>query len=181
MTGDGATPPDAEPGEVPSADPVAGPRAPDPAVYNALVAGMRIRAVDTIEIRAERDPLVAVESADFEVGIGHQIDGGVLRHRYTVKATFRDDGGVQCGHVHAALVLTTEWPDLVGDDSATMFGSTSGSLVVHPYLRETVSSTSARLGVPGVLLPVLTFVPARPPDDDAPTGTSLDDAAGRPP
>ena len=41
-----------------------------------------------------------------------------------------------------------------------LFAGTSGTLLVHPYLREVVQSTADRLGHPGLILPVAKAMPA---------------------
>lgn len=77
-------------------------------------------------------------------------------------AHFMDDAGNVLGNVSASVLLIADGVSAYGPVCFERFGATSGALMVHPYLRETIASMAQRIGFPGILLPMMTYQPDTP-------------------
>jgi hypothetical protein len=138
---------------------------PDPDTYNAYVAGLQIQEVQVVRLFAERLQVGPAATNQFEMQAGYQRpDASTVHYRYDVIAHIAGEEGNELARIEAAVVV-----GMVGqpgdDQTVERFGATSGAMIAHPFLREVVASTALRLGVWGVVLPLMTH--ARVIDDIA--------------
>ena len=82
-----------------------------------------------------------------------------------MKATLLGVDDAPVASLQAAVVVGLVGPaQTLSGPIVEHFAATSGAMMAMPYLRENVSSLAARLGYPGVNLPMQVFNPLPIPD-----------------
>lgn len=128
---------------------------PDAETYNAFVESAELAGVDIVSVSGERrlpgePPLVR-----FDLTAGYQVEGGTIRYRFDGVANLSDSEGQDYGEVRAAVVVSVNVEPDPDPACVQMFGAMTTTMTAHPYLREALATTAARIGFPGVLLPFL--------------------------
>jgi hypothetical protein len=136
---------------------------PDAATYNAFVGSLELAEIELVKVSGERVAAGAATQTRFDLTAGYLQDGMLLHYRYEAIAHLINDAEADLGHVVASIVLTVRTATAAGAACIERFGATSGALMVHPYLRETIASIAQRLDFSGVLLPMIKYQP-----DDGP-------------
>jgi hypothetical protein len=134
----------------------------DPDTYNAFIAALQLTGIELVKIQGERTSPGASSQNRFGLSAGYMLDGEKIHYRYDVTAHFLDDTGKVLGNASASVLLVASGACTFSAACFDRFGATSGALMVHPYLREAISSTSQRIGFPGILLPMMTYQPDTP-------------------
>lgn len=135
---------------------------PDPEQYNAWVAGLAIEEVQLVKLAGERK--VAGEPASLGFGFtgGFANDAVHLRIRYEVSAGVLAEDGTVLTDIEASVVVVLTMSERGTPECYNRFAGSNGALMAHPYLREVVQATAARLGHPGVIVPMATAIPLLP-------------------
>lgn len=127
--------------------------------YNEFVHGLVLLEVNTVRLVAEAlRPGLSPETT-YELRASVATEESHLFLRYDAAASLLGDDGDPVARIETALVLVFRIDSTPPPEIVEHFGSTSGTLMAHPYLREALQSLSARLGYPGVLLPLRVATP----------------------
>lgn len=137
------------------------PTGPDPEAYNSFIAMLQLMGIDLVKVHGERIAPGSATQNRFDLTAGYMINDTVIQYRYDVAAHFLDDAGETVGNASSSVILVAR--DAPTTDVACIehFGATSGALMVHPYLRESIASTAQRVGFPGVFLPMIKYQPKK--------------------
>lgn len=139
--------------------------------YNAWLSGVRLGAIEVVRVHAERRRGGVAPQTAYGLGVGWASEGGRIFWRYDVTAHLTDDESTDFGEVQVSVVLSVEHDRSDADPACLeLFGSTSGAMMTHPYLREAVATTALRVGFPGVMMPMMTTLDPEPPAEPADTG-----------
>jgi hypothetical protein len=136
----------------------------DSATFNELVAQARLHTVQQVRVFAERYDAGPSPVTNYAVSSSYGVadEQDRVAYRFDVEAMLLgEDEQSQVGRVEGSFVVIY---DIAGARSAApamleLFGATSVPLVVHPFLREAVANTAARLGFPGVFMPTSVYGP----------------------
>jgi hypothetical protein len=133
----------------------------DAVSYSAFVDGLELAEIELVKIHGERTASGAATQTRFDLTASYQQDGTAIHYRYDVIAHLTSDAGTDLGHAVASVVVTTH-ATVVGDVMCIeRYGEASGALMAYPYLREAIAATAQRIGFPGVLLPMIKYLPDR--------------------
>lgn len=135
---------------------------PDPAAYSAFVAALQLSGIEVVKIHGERTAPGTASQSRFDLTAGYMQDNGTIHYRYEVTARFLNDAGTALGNASASVLLVTSADAAQDVACIEHFGSSSGALMAHPYLREAIASTAQRIGFPGILLPMIKYQPDEP-------------------
>jgi hypothetical protein len=138
---------------------------PDTSAYNSFVAALHLMGIELIKVHGERMASGAASQTRFDLAVGYMLGDGTIQYRYDLAAHFLDDAGIAFGNASASVLLVASNAPTTDVACIEHFGTTSGALMVHPYLREVIASTAQRLGFPGVLLPMIKHQPREPATD----------------
>lgn len=137
----------------------------DSQIYNAFVAALDLASIELVKIHGERNGNGAASQIRFDLAASYLRDAAVIHFRYDVATYFIDENGADLGNAVASVQVTARTTMDVSEAIIEQFGGTSGALMAHPYLRESIASTAQRIGFPGVLLPMIKQQPAQPAAD----------------
>lgn len=166
----------AEPDEDSSVDEAAEPI--DPQAYNNFVASVALTAIDVVGIGGERRAAGDATQTRFDLGAGYQVENGAIHYRFNATGHLTDEADIDYGHVTASVVVTLTLAAAAPDVACIeRFGSSSATMMAHPYLREALASTALRLGFNGVLLPLITQQPAATAPEAETSEPSTEDSA----
>lgn len=129
------------------------------ATYNAFIDSLELNAIELVKIDGVRVAPGAATQTRFDLTAGYLQEEAVIRYRYDATVHLMDDADTDLGHVSSSVVLATLTPFAAEQACIEHFGATSGTLMVHPYLREAIASTAQRLGFLDVLLPMIKYQP----------------------
>ena len=139
-----------------SAGPAAAPFDLD--AYRAFVAGLELQRVDTLDVSASRSGDGEMQDAQAEVDSSFAIDSTqrAVFYKYDLTVRISGPGEVRLGEVKGTLVLVFRAASLDAPvEMVDHFGGTSAFMMAHPYLRELAASLAARIGFPGLALPLV--------------------------
>lgn len=129
-----------------------------PEDYGAFVGTLELDAVETMAVRAERSEhgdLVRTE-AEVESSVAVDPDQEAVFYRYDLTARVLGEEDVEIASIGVSLVLVFTTPMTSADpEMVQYFGGTSAFMMAHPHLREAVNSLASRIGLPGVVLPIV--------------------------
>jgi hypothetical protein len=137
---------------------------PDAPAYNSFVAALQLMGIEAVKVHGERMASGAASQTRFDLAVGYMLGEGAIQYRYDLAAHFLDDTGIALGSASASVLLVASNAPTTDVACIEHFGTTSGALMVHPYLREIIASTAQRIGFPGVLLPMIKHQPRKPGD-----------------
>lgn len=144
--------------------------------YNAWLSGVTLGAIEVVRVHAERRRGGVAPQTEYGLGVGWTSEGGRIFWRYDVTAHLTDDASTDFGEVQVSVVLSVEHERAdVDPDCVELFGTTSGALMTHPYLREAVATSALRVGFPGVMMPMMTTLD--PAEQAEQAGTVADSTA----
>ena len=128
-----------------------------PEDYSEFVGTLELVAVETMSVRAERaehgERVRTVAQVESSVAVDP--DQEAIFYRFDLTAQVLAEEDVEIARFDVSLVLVFTTPMTSADpEMVQYFGGTSASMMAHPYLREAVSSLAARIGLPGVVLPI---------------------------
>lgn len=128
----------------------------DPDTYNAWLRSARLEAVEQLRINAERAGQGAVAAVELSITPELAVEDARVLIRYDASAVLQGEDGEPVGTVATVIALAFAYdgprPD---NDVVGRFALTTGMLVAHPYVRESVQSLAARVGFPQVTLPLV--------------------------
>lgn len=135
--------------------------------YNALVRRLKLRNLEVTKLTAQKLAPGPSPETNYQISSTYvqDLENSVLFYRFDVGAQLlgRSDDDV-VATVEGTVVAVYEVRDGAEEIPPALceaYGTMSVPFVVHPYLRELVSSTAARLGFLGVTMPTIVI-----PDDD---------------
>ena len=133
---------------------------PAPSTYNAFVASITHMNVSTIKVTGERTAGGNAANTKFELSSQYQIKPNKVLYRFDARGDIVDADKATLGNIETSVLVTfntsIEQPD---EACIKQFGATSAAMIAHPYLRESLSATALRIGIPGIVLPILTQEP----------------------
>ena len=132
---------------------------PTPELYNAFVAGLALEEIQLVRVSGERRIAGEPSELGFGFGGGFAVEADRLQIRYDVTAQLLGDEAAVLSEVQASVVVVLAMAEAGSPECFNRFAGSSGALMAHPYLREVVQSTAARLGHPGVVVPMATTIP----------------------
>lgn len=139
---------------------------PEPDLYNAFVAGLDVEEIQLVQLSGERQTPGEPANIGYAFGGGFHVDGERLQIKYDVTASILGSEAVVLTEVKASVVIAIRMATPGTPDCYNRFAGSSGALMAHPYLREIVQSTAARLGHPAVILPIAKVMPETAAEGD---------------
>lgn len=144
---------------------VVAPTEPDAHVYNAYIAGLTLRNVEVVRLYGERVAAGEPNEVKFDTALGYSGHGQEVNYRYDVTARLVDTAGNDVARVEVAAVLITASSSPSDEPTVARFAGTSGAMMAFPFLREAIATTAQRIGLPGVMMPIIRTTPATSGDD----------------
>jgi preprotein translocase subunit SecB len=142
--------------------------------YNAVVRRLRLRHLEVTRLSAQKLAPGPSPETNYQISSTYvqDVENSVLYYRFEVGAQLlgRSDDDV-VATVEGTVVAVYEvrdGTDEIPPDICEAYGTMSVPFVVHPYLRELVSSTAARLGFFGVTMPTIVIPSDDEPDPEEP-------------
>lgn len=133
--------------------------APETEAYNAFVSGIEIEEIQLVHVSGERKVAGEPANVGYSLGGGFHVEGERLQLKYDVTASVLGTGSDVLSEIRASVVVVLKLATPGTPECYNLFAGTSGTLMVHPYLREIVQSTAARLGHQGLILPMVKAMP----------------------
>lgn len=126
------------------------------------MASTDVIEVVTIEMHAQRFRGGPAPATRFDLNAGYAVEEDKLVHRIEVQATLLGEDESPIGSVRASMGIVFGIPVGTPSLSDAVLANTHPTAlkILFPYLRETVQTLSARIGVTGVLLPLAVFTEA---------------------
>lgn len=131
--------------------------------FNAWVESTSLRDIAIVAQSSERKASGDSDTTRFELEAAYQVVDDGLQYRFNATATIFAQGDVEVGVARAAVVAVIDCPTTPSAEAIEYFGSTSVPMMVHPYVREALSTAAARVGFHGITLPRITHQPIRMP------------------
>lgn len=129
--------------------------------YNSWLETTSLRDIAVVAQSSERTASGDSEITRFELEAGYQVVDDGLQYRFTATATILAEGDIEVGVARAAVVAVIDSPTKPSAEAIEYFGSTSVPMMVHPYVREALSTAAARVGFHGITLPRITHQPIK--------------------
>lgn len=126
--------------------------------YREFVAGLELQRIDTLAVRAERLTHGEMDESAVALDSSFAVDAAqsAVFYKYDVNVTVSGQDDARLGEVEVTVVLVFRAASLdVPVELVERFGATAAYMMGYPYLREAVSTLAARVGFPGLMLPVV--------------------------
>lgn len=124
--------------------------------YNQFLRSAKLEAVEQLRVNAERAGQVQADTVELAVTPEFAVEPDRVLVRYDAVVTLASEAGVEAGTVGAVIALAFSYDGPTpSTEIVTRFALTTGMLVAHPYVRETVQTLAARVGFPQVTLPLV--------------------------
>ena len=124
--------------------------------FNRFVAQAQLAGFDWRRLTAERFSPAEPAETRFTTNTGRGGDEGQVLYRYDLKVEFLDGDGGRVAELELTGVLLFTYETPTAEPVLDFFGVTNGLAMAWPYMREATQSLASRLGLHGVILPVVT-------------------------
>lgn len=141
--------------------------------YNGLVRRLRLRSLEVTNLSAQKFGAGPSPETNYQIASSYvqDLEQGVLLYRFDVGAELLGSSDEEVvARVEGSVVAAYEVRDgqhPIPAELCEAYGTMSVPFVVHPYLRELISNTAARLGFLGVTMPTI-VIPEAGEEDDTP-------------